>query len=112
MILSEKYYTNMGLIAIGLRAVGIWNVAFVHSRTACGDMVNWPPCSPDFSPLDYHVRGHMKTMVSENMVDTSDELQQQIFDAARQVSNNTDICKVMCVLLRMARSKTMESILV
>lgn len=47
----------------------------------------------------------MKTMVSEHMVDTSDELQQQIFDAERQVNNNADICKVMCILLRMARSK-------
>jgi uncharacterized protein YfaA (DUF2138 family) len=75
-------------------------------------MVNWPPCSPDFSRLDYHVSGHMKTMVYEHMVDTSDELQEQIFDAARQVNNTTDICTAMCILLRMARSKTMESILV
>jgi uncharacterized protein YfaA (DUF2138 family) len=75
-------------------------------------MVNWLQCSPDFGPIDYYVRGHMKTMVYEHKVDTSDELQQQIFDAARQVNNTANMCKFMCILLRLARSKTMESVLV
>ena len=36
---------------------------------------NWPPRSPDVSPLDYHVWGYMKGMVYAHKVNMRKELQ-------------------------------------
>jgi len=43
---------------------------------------NWPLQSPDFSLLDFHVWSKMKNLAHKCMVDTRDELPQQIFNAA------------------------------
>ena len=44
-----------------------------------------PPRSPDLTPLDYNIRGHMKTLVYETKVDSRAELRARIFAVAEQI---------------------------
>ena len=41
-------------------------------------LVAWPPRSPDLTPLDYFLRGHMKTLVYETKIDSRDALRRRI----------------------------------
>ena len=50
--------------------------------------VAWPPRSPDLTPLDYYIWGHMKTLVYETKVDCRAELRARIFAAAEQIRNH------------------------
>lgn len=58
-----------------------------------GGPVNWPPRSPDFSPLDYFLWGHMKTKVYQHKVDTKEELLVKIFNEFEIIKNNPDIIR-------------------
>ena len=49
--------------------------------------VAWPPRSPDLTPLDYYIWGHMKTLVYETKVDSRTELRPRIFAVAEQIRN-------------------------
>ena len=53
-----------------------------------GGPVAWPPRSPDLTPLDYYLWGHMKTLVYETKVDARAALHDRIFEAAEQVRNH------------------------
>ena len=52
--------------------------------------VAWPPRSPDLTPLDYYIWGHMKTLVYETKVDSRAELCARIFAVAEQIRNHPD----------------------
>src|SRR5215469_12725777 len=52
--------------------------------------VAWPPRSPDLTPLDYYIWGHMKTLVYETKVDCRAELRARIFAAAEEIRNHPD----------------------
>jgi hypothetical protein len=46
----------------------------------------WPPCSPDLSPIDFYIWGHVKNEVQSTPVTNFDELWERIvatFDATR-----------------------------
>ena len=50
--------------------------------------VAWPPRSPDLTPLDYYIWGHMKTLVYETKVDSRAALRARIFAVAEQIRNH------------------------
>lgn len=48
----------------------------------------WPPRSPDLTPLDFFLFGHLKNKVFQNRIHTVDELQQAITREIQNVSAN------------------------
>ena len=52
--------------------------------------VAWPPRSPDLTPLDYYLWGHMKTLVYETKVDSRASLRDRIFAAAEHIRKHPD----------------------
>jgi len=52
--------------------------------------VAWPPRSPDLTPLDYYLWGHMKTLVYETKVESRAALCDRIFAAAEHICNHPD----------------------
>jgi len=53
-----------------------------------GGPVAWPLRSPDLTPLDYYLWGHMKTLVFETKVDSRAALRHRIFAAAEHIRDN------------------------
>lgn len=50
-----------------------------------GGRVNWPARSPDLTPLDYYLWGHMKQKVYASVSNTREELMQKIESAAEEI---------------------------
>ena len=55
------------------------NEFFSNRWLGRGGPVAWPPRSPDFTPLDYYLWDHMKTLVYETKVDSRAALRDRIF---------------------------------
>lgn len=55
-----------------------------------GGPINWPPRSPDLTPLDYYLWGRMKALVYEEKVNTREELLVRINNAAELIRNKPD----------------------
>lgn len=55
-----------------------------------GGPVNWPPRSPDLTPLDYYLWGHMKALVYGEKVNAREELLIRIHNAAELIRNKRD----------------------
>lgn len=53
-----------------------------------GGPVPWPPRSPDLTPLDFFVWGHMKSLVYETPVESEENLIARIAVAAGDMSDN------------------------
>jgi len=69
-----------------------------------GGPVSWPPRSPDLTPLDYFLWGHMKSMVYAKQSHNRDELINRIMDAATQIRNSPGMVEqAVRSLLRRAR---------
>ena len=47
--------------------------------------IEWPPRSPDLSPLDF-LRGHLKTKIYATQPTSLEHLQQRIIDECRQIT--------------------------
>jgi hypothetical protein len=63
------------------------NESFPNRWLGRGGPVAWPPRSPDLTPLDYYLWGHMKTLVYETKVKSIAALRDHIFAAAEQICN-------------------------
>jgi len=61
------------------------NELFLNRWLGRGGPVAWPPRSPDLTPLDYYLWGHMKTLVYETKVYSRAALRRRIFAAAEQI---------------------------
>ena len=66
------------------------NESFPNLWLGRGGPVAWPPRSPDLTPLDYYLWGHMKTLVYETKVNSKAELRPRIFAAAEHIRNHPD----------------------
>ena len=55
-----------------------------------GGPVAWPPRSPDLTPLDYYLWGHMKTLVYKTKVESRAALRNRIFTEAEHMRNHPD----------------------
>jgi len=53
--------------------------------------VAWPARSPDLTPLDFYLWGHLKAVVYEVPTTTPDDLQERIRTACAQIRNETFI---------------------
>lgn len=54
-----------------------------------GGPIPWPARSPDLTPMDYYVWGHMKSLVYDVApVPDIDELRRRIISAAEEIKNN------------------------
>ena len=47
---------------------------FWQTWIGCGDPITWPAHSPDLTPLDYFLWGHMKSLVYVTPVDSEEDL--------------------------------------
>ena len=47
-----------------------------------GGPIAWPACSPDLTPLDYYLWGHMKSLIYETPVASKEDLLAQVMTAA------------------------------
>ena len=66
------------------------NESFPNRWLGRGGHVTWAPRSPDLTPLDYYLWGHMKTLVYETNVESRAVLQDRIFAAAEHIRNYPD----------------------
>jgi len=64
------------------------NELFPNRWLGRGGPVAWPPRSPDLTPLDYYLWGHMRTLVYETKFDSRAALRHRIFAAAEQIRNH------------------------
>jgi len=55
-----------------------------------GSTINWPPRSPDLTPLDFCLWGLMKSEVCRKKVDTRDELLANILDVIACIKERQD----------------------
>jgi hypothetical protein len=67
------------------------NESFPNRWLGRGGPVAWPPRSPDLTPLDYYLWGHMRTLVYTSKVDSRAVLCDRIFGAAEHIRNHPDI---------------------
>jgi len=69
--LLQMYYQHQGTPTHYARNITQYlNEQFPDRWIGCGGPQNWPPRSPDISPLDLHVWGYMEDMVNERKLDT------------------------------------------
>ena len=64
------------------------NESFPNRWLGRGGLVAWPPRSPDLTPLDYYLWGHMKTLVYETKVDSRAAQRDRIFATAELIRNH------------------------
>lgn len=55
--------------------------------------VKWPPRSPDLTPADFFVWGWMKSIVYSKRINTQEELQNRITEAAETIRNTPNVMK-------------------
>lgn len=80
------------------------NNNFANRWIGRGGPVLWPPRSPDLTPLDYYLWGHMKSLVYSNKPQTRDELIQNIMAAAASIRDDPDsLQRVTSSIIRRAR---------
>lgn len=56
-----------------------------------GGPVNWPPRSPDLTPLDFFVWGHMKTLVYSSPILDEMDLVARVVEAAGCIKENANV---------------------
>ena len=64
------------------------NESFSNHWLGRGGHVAWPTRSPELTPLDYYLWGHMKTLVYETKIDSRAALRDRIFAAGEQIRNH------------------------
>ena len=60
---------------------------FGQMWTDRGGPIAWPARSPDLTPLDYFLWGHMKSLVYETPVDSEEDLLARVMAAADMLDN-------------------------
>ena len=89
VVRSQMYFQHDGAPPHYTRHVRDYlNESFPNRWLGRGGPVAWPPRSPDLTPLDFYLWGHMKTLVYENMVDSRTALRDRIFAAAEHIRNH------------------------
>jgi len=64
------------------------NETFLNRWFGRGGPVAWRPMSPDITPLEYYLWGHIKSLVYETNVDSRAGLRDRIFAAAEHIRNH------------------------
>ena len=56
-----------------------------------GGAVSWPPRSPDLTPLDFFLWGHMKSLIYATPVESEEDLVARIAVAAGEIAGNPEM---------------------
>ena len=89
MIRSQMYFQHDGAPPhYTLHVRDYLNESFPNRWLGRGGPIPWPPRSPDLTPLDYYLWGHMKILVYETKVDSRAALRDRIFAAAEHIRNH------------------------
>ena len=68
------------------RVVGQFsNRHFANKWIGRGGPVAWPARSPDFNPLDFHLWGHLKSIVDATSIENAEILRDGIEQGFRQI---------------------------
>ena len=65
-----------------------FNESFPNRWLGRGGPIPWTPMSPDLTPLDFYLWGHMQTLIYETKVDSRAALRDRIFAAAEHIRNH------------------------
>ena len=88
---SQMYFQHDGAPPHHTRHVREYlNEFFPNRWLDRGGPVAWAPRSPDLTPLDYYLWGHMKTLVYETKVYSRAALRDRIFAAAEHIRNHPE----------------------
>ena len=80
---NNLYYQQDGAPAHYGRIVQEWlNHNYPHRWIGRNGPIAWPPRSPDLTPLDFYLWGHLKDLVYSAEIQTREQLVQRIEDAA------------------------------
>jgi len=89
MIRSQMYFQHDGAPSHYTRHVREFlNESFPNCWLGRGGPIAWPPRSPDLTPMDYYLWGHMKTLVYKTKVDSRAALRRRVFAAAQHIRNH------------------------
>jgi hypothetical protein len=69
------------------------NNTFPHRWIGRGGPVAWPPRSPDLNPLDFYLRGHLKTLVYSNPIPDVDTLRQRVEQGCAFIRRIDGLCE-------------------
>ena len=72
----------------GIQVRRFLNQQFPDAWTGRRGPVEWPPRSPDLSPLDFYLWGHLKFMVYQVKIQDINHLKERITDAIRSIPSN------------------------
>jgi len=91
MVRSHMYFQHDGAPPHYTRHVREYlNESFPNHWLGHGGPLAWAQRSPDLTPLDYYLWGHMKTSVYETKVESRAALHDHIFAAAEHIRNHPD----------------------
>jgi hypothetical protein len=65
-----------------------------------GGSIAWPPRSPDLNPLDFYLRGHLKSLVYSSPVDDAETLRNRILAGFQTIRNMPGIWDRLRVAMR------------
>ena len=69
------------------------NRKFPNQWIGRGGPTPWPARSPDLTPLDFYLWGHMKTLVYQRKSNTKEELRERIMEAAEQIRHSPAVLR-------------------
>ena len=88
-ILCRMWYQHDGAPAhFSIAARQVLNDKYPNRWIGRGGTVPWPPRSPDLTPLDFFLWGHMKSLVYDTPVESEQSLIARIVVAAGEISDN------------------------
>src|SRR5258705_3354060 len=92
MVRQRMWFLHDGAPAHFSRAVrDFLDAAFPHRWIGRGGPIAWPPRSPDLTPLDFFLWGHVKSLVYATAVETQEELTARIIAACEDVQRTPGI---------------------
>lgn len=90
-LIRDMWFQHDGCPAHYRRSVREWlDTNYPNKWIGRGGPTPWPARSPDLTPMDFYVWGHMKSLVynDTNPIISVDVLRQKIIDAANEIRRN------------------------
>ena len=79
-----------------LRVRDYFNKVFPQCWFRRRGSIEWPPHSPDLTPMDFFFWGVVKNKVYEKNPTTVNQLKDYIYDAFREIHENQSLCHTVC----------------
>lgn len=105
-VIRNLWYQHDGAPPHSARIVTDWlNEHYENKWIGRFGPVPWPPRSPDLNPCDFYLWGHMKSLVYVSPpINTIEELQQRMENAANQIRQDMDLNSVRVSMLQRAEA--------